>query len=68
MIHSINLLAFIVSDRKSWCGIWAEEYNYYVPNRGLELEYHEPDDPLGGYLLSWGQIKRHPRGGVHNRS
>ena len=67
VVHSINLLACTVSDHKWWCKIQGRgKYNYYVPNRGLELECHKPSDPLGGGLHVWGQLNRHSRRAAQN--
>lgn len=67
MIHSINLLVPVVSDRKWWCEVQVGgRHNYYVRNRSLELEDHKPSDPPGSELQGWGQLNRHSGGVIHN--
>ena len=44
------------------------KYDYNVSHRSLELEYHKPSDSPGGVLESRGQLDRHSRLAMHNRS
>lgn len=43
------------------------KYHYYIRNRGLELEYKEPNERSDGAWRAWGQMDRHPWGGLQNR-
>ena len=48
VVHPINLSVYIVGGRKFKAEYGWRKYHNHVCNYGLEMEYHEQNDPVGG--------------------